>query len=63
MYGDKPGRLMTDLTGLPDALVKYANATGETGKPIKNFQEEETELRGRSRARLVPDHIRYINPK
>jgi type I restriction enzyme R subunit len=44
VYGDKPGGLIVDLIGLADpladALATYANATGETDKPIKELQDE-----------------------
>jgi type I restriction enzyme, R subunit len=44
VYGDKPGGLVVDLIGLADpladALAIYANATGETDKPIKELQDE-----------------------
>jgi type I restriction enzyme, R subunit len=44
VYGDKPGGLVVDLIGLADpladALATYANATGETDKPVKELQDE-----------------------
>jgi type I restriction enzyme R subunit len=44
VYGEKPGGLIVDLIGLADpladALATYANATGETDKPIKELQDE-----------------------
>jgi type I restriction enzyme R subunit len=44
VYGEKPGGLIVDLIGLADpladALKTYANATGETDKPIKELQDE-----------------------
>lgn len=44
VYGDKPGGLIVDLIGLADpladALATYANATGETDKPVKALQDE-----------------------
>lgn len=44
VYGEKPGGLIVDLIGLADpladALATYANATGETDKPIKKLQDE-----------------------
>lgn len=44
VYGEKPGGLVVDLIGLADpladALATYANATGETDKPIKELQDE-----------------------
>ncbi len=44
VYGQKPGGLIVDLIGLADpladALALYANATGETDKPIKELQDE-----------------------
>lgn len=44
VYGQKPGGLIVDLIGLAaplaDALATYANATGETDKPIKELQDE-----------------------
>ena len=44
VYGEKPGGLIVDLIGLADpladALATYANATGETDKPVKELQEE-----------------------
>ncbi len=44
VYGDKPGGLIVDLIGLADpladALATYANATGESDKPIKKLQDE-----------------------
>ncbi len=44
VYGEKPGGLIVDLIGLADpladALKIYANATGETDKPVKELQDE-----------------------
>jgi len=44
VYGEKPGGLIVDLIGLADpladALKTYANATGETDKPVKELQDE-----------------------
>lgn len=44
VYGEKPGGLVVDLIGLADpladALATYANATGETNKPVKELQDE-----------------------
>ena len=44
VYGEKPGGLVVDLTGLADqladALAVYANATGQTNKPVKELQDE-----------------------
>lgn len=44
VYGEKPGGLIVDLIGLADpladALATYANATGETDKPVKGLQDE-----------------------
>jgi type I restriction enzyme R subunit len=44
VYGEKPGGLIVDLIGLADpladALAMYANATGESDKPIKELQDE-----------------------
>jgi type I restriction enzyme R subunit len=44
VYGEKPGGLIVDLIGLADpladALATYANATGETDKPVKKLQDE-----------------------
>lgn len=44
VYGKKPGGLIVDLIGLADpladALATYANATGETEKPIRELQDE-----------------------
>lgn len=44
VYGEKPGGLVVDLIGLADpladALATYANATGETDKPVKELQDE-----------------------
>src|SRR5690606_554267 len=44
VYGEKPGGLVVDLIGLADpladALAMYANATGDTDKPIKELQDE-----------------------
>jgi type I restriction enzyme R subunit len=44
VYGEKPGGLNVDLIGLADpladALATYANATGETDKPVKELQDE-----------------------
>lgn len=44
VYGDKPGGLIVDMIGLADpladALAMYANATGETDKPIRELQDE-----------------------
>lgn len=44
VYGEKPGGLIVDMIGLADpladALKTYANATGETDKPIKELQDE-----------------------
>ena len=44
VYGEKPGGLIVDLIGLADpladALATYANATGETDKPVKRLQDE-----------------------
>ncbi len=44
VYGEKPGGLIVDLIGLADpladALAMYANATGETDKPVKELQDE-----------------------
>ncbi len=44
VYGEKPGGLIVDLIGLADpladALATYANATGETEKPIQELQDE-----------------------
>ncbi len=44
VYGEKPGGLIVDLIGLADpladALTTYANATGETDKPVKELQDE-----------------------
>jgi type I restriction enzyme R subunit len=44
VYGEKPGGLVVDLMGLTDeladALKTYANATGETDKPVKALQDE-----------------------
>ena len=44
VYGEKPGGLIVDLIGLADpladALATYANATGETDKPVKDLQDE-----------------------
>jgi type I restriction enzyme R subunit len=44
VYGEKPGGLIVDLIGLADpladALSMYANATGESDKPIKELQDE-----------------------
>jgi type I restriction enzyme R subunit len=44
VYGEKPGGLIVDLIGLADpladALATYANATGESDKPIKDLQDE-----------------------
>jgi type I restriction enzyme R subunit len=41
VYGEKPGGLVVDLIGLADpladALATYANATGETEKPIREL--------------------------
>ncbi|GDY10115.1 hypothetical protein LBMAG52_36010 [Planctomycetia bacterium] len=42
--GEKPGGWIVDLIGLADpladALAMYANATGESDKPIKELQDE-----------------------
>lgn len=44
VYGEKPGGLIVDLIGLADrladALAIYANATGETDKPVQQLQDE-----------------------
>jgi len=44
VYGEKPGGLIVDLIGLADpladALAMYANATGDSDKPIKELQDE-----------------------
>jgi type I restriction enzyme R subunit len=44
VYGEKPGGLVVDLIGLADpladALATYANATGESDKPIRELQDE-----------------------
>ena len=44
VYGEKPGGLIVDLIGLADpladALATYANATGDSDKPIKELQDE-----------------------
>jgi type I restriction enzyme R subunit len=44
VYGEKPGGLVVDLIGLADpladALAIYANATGQTDKPVKELQDE-----------------------
>ena len=44
MYGEKPGGLIVDLIGLADpladALSTYADATGESDKPIQELQDE-----------------------
>lgn len=44
VYGDKPGGLVVDMIGLADpladALATYANATGETDRPVKELQDE-----------------------
>jgi type I restriction enzyme R subunit len=44
VYGEKPGGLVVDLTGLADpladALATYANATGQSDKPVKELQDE-----------------------
>lgn len=44
VYGEKPGGLIVDLIGLADpladALATYANATGDTYKPVKELQDE-----------------------
>jgi type I restriction enzyme R subunit len=44
VYGEKPGGLVVDLIGLADpladALATYANATGETDRPVKELQDE-----------------------
>jgi len=44
VYGEKPGGMIVDLIGLADpladALATYANATGETDKPVKELQDE-----------------------
>jgi type I restriction enzyme R subunit len=44
VYGEKPGGLIVDLIGLADpladALAMYANATGESDKPIQELQDE-----------------------
>jgi type I restriction enzyme R subunit len=44
VYGEKPGGLIVDMIGLADpladALATYANATGESDKPIKELQDE-----------------------
>lgn len=44
VYGEKPGGLIVDLMGLADpladALAMYANATGESDKPIQELQDE-----------------------
>jgi type I restriction enzyme, R subunit len=44
VFGEKPGGLIVDLIGLADpladALATYANATGETDKPVKELQDE-----------------------
>ena len=44
VYGEKPDGLVVDLIGLTDqladALATYANATGESDKPIKELQDE-----------------------
>jgi len=44
VYGEKPGGLIVDLIGLADpladALATYANATGQTDKPVKELQDE-----------------------
>ena len=44
VYGEKPGGLIVDLIGLADpladALAMYANATGQSDKPIKDLQDE-----------------------
>jgi type I restriction enzyme R subunit len=44
VYGEKPGGLVVDLIGLADpladALATYANATGQTDKPVKELQDE-----------------------
>jgi len=44
VYGEKPGGLIVDLIGLADpladALATYANATGESDKPIQELQDE-----------------------
>ncbi|BEP70822.1 MULTISPECIES: type I restriction endonuclease subunit R [unclassified Variovorax] len=44
VYGEKPGGLVVDLIGLADpladALATYANATGETDKPVQELQDE-----------------------
>jgi type I restriction enzyme R subunit len=44
VYGEKPGGLVVDLIGLTDqladALATYANATGESDKPVKELQDE-----------------------
>ena len=37
--GKKPSWLIVDLMGLADPLAKYANATGESDKPIKELQD------------------------
>jgi|GEM_PF-5270915 len=34
------GRLIVELIGLADALAMYANATGDSDKPIKELQDE-----------------------
>jgi len=44
VYGEKPGGLIVDLIGLADpladALATYANATGQSDKPIQELQDE-----------------------
>lgn len=44
VYGEKPGGLIVDMIGLADpladALATYANATGDTDKPVKELQDE-----------------------
>lgn len=44
VYGEKPGGLIVDLIGLADpladALATYANATGDSDKPVKELQDE-----------------------
>ncbi len=44
VYGEKPGGLIVDLIGLADpladALATYANATGESDRPIKELKDE-----------------------
>lgn len=44
VYGEKPGGLIVDMIGLADpladALATYANASGQTDKPVKELQDE-----------------------